>query len=144
MRIDINKLNASTVMFPVKYSLKCDGAQATPGNLADRKRRYLKRLKLPGYKCYVAAINSEPVGYIDTELRRYDCQPALWINEVYVRTGARGKGIAGKLIAHACKLSKKAGARALFADTEPGNAASIRALQKCGFRPVRHTFKKKL
>ncbi|SDE84973.1 GNAT family N-acetyltransferase [Limimaricola pyoseonensis] len=48
----------------------------------------------------------------------------------------RGRGLAGRAVAAFCDLAAERGLSALIAETDPGNAASIRVLERNQFRPV--------
>lgn len=53
-----------------------------------------------------------------------------------VSPAQRGRGLAGRAVAAFCDLASERGLAALTARTDPGNAASIRVLERNSFTPV--------
>lgn len=56
-----------------------------------------------------------------------------WIEDVYVRDDARGRGIGRELVRVACARARERGARRIELDTSESNAAAIALYKSLGF-----------
>ena len=61
--------------------------------------------------------------------------PYASMHRVCVSDESKGKGVAGKMFAHAFSLAREQGFASLRIDTHPGNLPMQRALAKAGFQP---------
>lgn len=86
---------------------------------------------------YVALDGEKVVGFVaisptsKREAYRGVVELSIYIDEAY-----RGKGVGGKLMAHLCEESEKAGFWSLYAAIIAENEASLALHKKCGFRKV--------
>ena len=59
--------------------------------------------------------------------------PYASLHRVCVNDTAKGKGVAGKLFEHGCKLAREMGLSSIRIDTHPQNKPMLRAIEKFGF-----------
>jgi ribosomal protein S18 acetylase RimI-like enzyme len=64
----------------------------------------------------------------------------VFVVDLFVRDGQRGKGIGLDLIRAAARIGIERGARFMRLDVEPDNDGAIRFYRRLGFRPVDHRF----
>ena len=60
--------------------------------------------------------------------------PYASLHRVCVSDEAKGRGVAGKLFEHGCKLAKEQGFASMRIDTHPENKPMLRAIEKFGFK----------
>lgn len=91
------------------------------GVLKDKRRSLL-----------VAEADGEPVGVVRIDLGETEGEAEI---HVYIGPEHHGKGLGGRVIDAACSWARDTlGIRKVLARIMPGNAASVRAFEKAGFR----------
>lgn len=88
----------------------------------------------------IAELDGEPVGF--TQLYPTFSSVALkrvWIlNDLYTADGARGRGVATKLMRQAAAHARETGARGLVLETTPDNEKAQRLYEELGWKRDRH------
>ena len=143
-KIVIKPADSNSIDFVVDYILKCNFKKYSNLQFKKIKEQYLKRLKSEAYKCYLASLDENLVGYVDLDMRRSDCLNTIWINEIYVLKNYRCAKIGTKLIKHAEKMAKDLGFDAIYMNTEPDNRACLNLVEKKGYKHVQYILKKKI
>jgi len=144
MKLDIESLNDTNADFVVHYCLSCERIDITEQSVKTFKNKLLKRLEDGKYWCFVAFLNSKPVGYIDVELRKNFGIEDLWVNEIYVSEEFQRQKIGTNLLEYVTHFAKKLGFTDIFVFTEIENQQSSQLLEKSRFCHIYSVYKKKI
>lgn len=58
-----------------------------------------------------------------------------FIDEIYIRSGVRGRGVGTEVIAALVAMLKSVGMKALHLEVDPDNESALRLYRRCHFRP---------
>ena len=108
-------------------------AQATP----DDFRRHLFGPR-PAAEAVLAEVGGEPVGFAlwFTTFSTFRGQPGLYLEDIFVKPGYRGRGIGKGLLAAVARLAVEAGCGRLEWSVLDWNAAAIGFYRALGARPM--------
>ena len=60
-----------------------------------------------------------------------------FIDEIYIRSGVRGRGVGSEVITSLTAMLKSVGMKALHLEVDPENDKALRLYQRCHFKPRR-------
>ena len=87
-----------------------------------------------GYRYYLA---ESEAGELEGFLAFYPRDGKMYPSKFYVRSGARGRGIARQMFEFAAEETRREGLSAIFLNVNRDNEAVIRIYEHLGFRKVR-------
>jgi len=58
-----------------------------------------------------------------------------FIDEIYIRSGVRGRGVGAEVITSLVAMLKSVGMKALHLEVEPENERALRLYKRCHFKP---------
>jgi aminoglycoside 6'-N-acetyltransferase I len=114
---------------------------ADPVQLVTETQAFLNGDTLPTVTvAFFAEENHTPLGFIELSVRPFsdgcDSMPVPHVEAWYVEEFARGRGIGRALVAAGEAWARERGFVELASDTEPWNAVSLAAHERCGFQEV--------
>jgi GNAT superfamily N-acetyltransferase len=92
----------------------------------------------PMVETIIASLDGEPVGYalFFPTFSTFLAKPGLYLEDLYVRPGARGLGVGRKLLEHLARLTVERGWGRLEWSVLDWNEPSIAFYKKMGARPM--------
>ncbi|MDO6587160.1 GNAT family N-acetyltransferase [Salipiger sp. 1_MG-2023] len=103
-------------------------------NLQNRQDWWTGRVA-QGYPVLVLRDDSGVLGYASFgDWRAFEGFRHTVEHSIYIRSDARGRGLAGHLLAALIERARQIGKHVIVAGVESGNAASIRLHERAGFR----------
>jgi len=80
--------------------------------------------------------DSAPAGVLQLRFRFsvWEASPDCWLEDLYVREGARRLGLGAALVGEAFERARRRGARRIELDTAESNAGAIALYESMGFR----------
>jgi ribosomal protein S18 acetylase RimI-like enzyme len=113
-------------------------------NEADLRNYFCASLERPYTYHFVAYDNSDPIGFIQTQIIETNSSPfrlsqkMVYINIIVVKPAYHGTGVAQMLFDKVTELAKKNGITRMELDHWEGNARARAFFEKMGFKPYRH------
>ncbi len=106
-----------------------------PSDLAGARQFLADRIARRESVIYLAVAEGEPAGFVQLYPSFSSASmQRLWIlNDLYVASGARRRGVAQALLARARRLAEETGAKGLTLSTGVDNAAAQRLYEKEGW-----------
>lgn len=103
-------------------------------NVVSRVSSMLNRDKIPLH--LLAIENGEILGVTQLKIREMTIYPEKehWVGGVYVKSSARGKNVATKLVSRAIELAKEFGVKTLYLQTEATEDGGLYA--RLGWKPI--------
>ena len=88
----------------------------------------------PQLHCLIAEVEGEPVGYATflVQYSTWDAERYLYMDCLYLREAARGKGLGGEMMEALAKEGRKLGCREIQWQTPDFNAGAIRFYKRLG------------
>ena len=123
---DVDKIAPLVAAFRIQLKAY-KGISAQP-NIEAGKEEIIEFLN-SGFPVYAVADDGALVGYI---VCRVD-EPCLWVEHIYVREGARRKGIATMLFRKAEEIAASMGEDTVYNYVHPNNEGMIRFLASKGY-----------
>lgn len=101
----------------------------------DTEARWRARVGAPGVGCFVAMLDGRPCGMVSGSADR-DGEPVTWLESVWVRPEARGRGVLDRLVSTVAAAAREAGHNAVQLEVRASNARAAAAYERLGFRPT--------
>lgn len=89
-------------------------------------------------RCYILCAGETPVGYA-LLAEKYSHEAGgveLWLEELYLREGARGKGLGSALLREVLALARREGVMRVRLEVEPENERAAKLYAQLGFQPL--------
>jgi GNAT superfamily N-acetyltransferase len=90
----------------------------------------------------VAAIAEDDggaVAFVFAELGPQEAKTAAWVNDLYVRPAARGRGVAKALLAEVARVARERGFEHVVLEVQSDNGEALAVYERLGFREFERT-----
>lgn len=94
--------------------------------------------KTPGARAVIAELEGEPVGYalFFRNFSTFTGRPGIYLEDIYVRPAARGRGCGGRMLAYIARLAVDLGCARVEWSVLDWNEPSIRFYRSIGAAPM--------